>query len=193
MDTKNQQNDFSNPVVIILVLALIGLGGYTFFSKNSNNGESQNNTIPEKSTENIQNTNLNTEAQTTIKPSTPEATVKNETPKPTQANVITNSQPCLSIANDAAQNRINTGEFITARVKKAYFKKSCIYEITGQLTDGRYITMINYAPGDGIIAYCKSNTSEPFTDGSFPVCKDNSSGAEGTDVFHIIEAQYLAD
>lgn len=37
MDTKNQQNNFNNPVVIILVLALVGLGGYVLFSKNSNN------------------------------------------------------------------------------------------------------------------------------------------------------------
>lgn len=37
MDTKNQQNSFNNPVVIILVLALIGLGGYVIFSKKSNN------------------------------------------------------------------------------------------------------------------------------------------------------------
>ena len=37
METKNQQNNFNNPVVIILVLALIGLGGYVIFSKNSSN------------------------------------------------------------------------------------------------------------------------------------------------------------
>lgn len=37
MDTKNQQSNFNNPVVIILVLALLGLGGYVLFSKNSNN------------------------------------------------------------------------------------------------------------------------------------------------------------
>ena len=36
MDTKNQQNILNSPVVIILVLALIGLGGYVLFSKNSN-------------------------------------------------------------------------------------------------------------------------------------------------------------
>lgn len=37
METKNQQNNFSNPVVVILALALVGLGGYMFFSKNLNN------------------------------------------------------------------------------------------------------------------------------------------------------------
>lgn len=37
MDTKNQQNNFNNPIVIVLVLALIGLGGYVLFSKNSTN------------------------------------------------------------------------------------------------------------------------------------------------------------
>ena len=37
MDTKNQQNNFNNPVVIILLLALIGLGGYFIFSRNSSN------------------------------------------------------------------------------------------------------------------------------------------------------------
>ena len=37
MEPKNQENHFNNPVVIILVLALIGLGGYLLFSKNSSN------------------------------------------------------------------------------------------------------------------------------------------------------------
>ena len=36
MDTQNSKNNFSNPVVLILVIALIGLGGYVLFSKNSN-------------------------------------------------------------------------------------------------------------------------------------------------------------
>lgn len=40
MDTNNQQNHFNNPVVIILFLALVGLGGYLLFSKSSNNGNS---------------------------------------------------------------------------------------------------------------------------------------------------------
>ena len=35
MDTNNRPNHFNNPVVIILALALIGLGGYFLFSKNS--------------------------------------------------------------------------------------------------------------------------------------------------------------
>jgi len=36
MDKINQQNSFNNPVIIILTLALIGLGGYVLFSKNQN-------------------------------------------------------------------------------------------------------------------------------------------------------------
>jgi hypothetical protein len=43
METKNQQNNFSNPIVIVLILALIGLGGYILFSKNSTDNQSQNN------------------------------------------------------------------------------------------------------------------------------------------------------
>lgn len=39
METKNQQNNFNNPIVIVLVLALIGLGGYVLFSKNSSNNQ----------------------------------------------------------------------------------------------------------------------------------------------------------
>lgn len=35
MDTKNQQNNFNNPVVVILLIALLGLGGYFIFTKNS--------------------------------------------------------------------------------------------------------------------------------------------------------------
>ena len=42
MDTKSKQNIFSNPVVIVLVLALVGLGGYMLFSKNSNNNSVEN-------------------------------------------------------------------------------------------------------------------------------------------------------
>ncbi|MCX6715637.1 MAG: hypothetical protein NT077_01310 [Candidatus Taylorbacteria bacterium] len=35
METKNQQNSFNNPVAIIIFIALLGLGGYFLFSKNS--------------------------------------------------------------------------------------------------------------------------------------------------------------
>ena len=35
MDIKNQQNNFNNPVVIILVLALFGLGSYVLFNDKS--------------------------------------------------------------------------------------------------------------------------------------------------------------
>ena len=43
MDTKNQKNNLNNSIVIILVLALFGLGGYVLFSKNSTNNQLQNN------------------------------------------------------------------------------------------------------------------------------------------------------
>ena len=39
METKNQQNHFNNPVVIILLVALVGFGGYFLFSKNQNTPE----------------------------------------------------------------------------------------------------------------------------------------------------------
>lgn len=39
MDKNNQQNNFNNPIVIVLVLALIGLGGYVLFFKNSSNNQ----------------------------------------------------------------------------------------------------------------------------------------------------------
>jgi len=44
METNNQQNHFNNPVVVILLVALIGLGGYLLFSKNSSNSNSQDQT-----------------------------------------------------------------------------------------------------------------------------------------------------
>jgi hypothetical protein len=42
MNTKNQQNSLNNLVIIILALALVGLGGYVLFYKNSSDSQSQN-------------------------------------------------------------------------------------------------------------------------------------------------------
>ncbi len=44
METNNKDNHFNNPVVIILLLALIGLGGYVVFSKNSSGSDLENKT-----------------------------------------------------------------------------------------------------------------------------------------------------
>ena len=41
METNHQQNHFNNPVVIVLFLALIAVGGYFLFSKNSQNDKEQ--------------------------------------------------------------------------------------------------------------------------------------------------------
>jgi len=41
MDTKNQQNNFSHPVVIITILILIFIGGYFLLSKNQNSKQSE--------------------------------------------------------------------------------------------------------------------------------------------------------
>ncbi len=55
MDTKNQQNSFNNPVVVILVIALVGLGGYVLFSKNSTN-DLENKASETKPVEQVSNT-----------------------------------------------------------------------------------------------------------------------------------------
>ncbi len=58
MDTKSQ-NQFNNPVVIILVVALLGLGAYVIFSQNQNNTQpTQSNQNYQQVTDNSQNTQL---------------------------------------------------------------------------------------------------------------------------------------
>ena len=73
MDKNNQQNSFNNPVVIILVLALVGLGGYVLFSKNSTN-DLENKTSEIVSVEQVSNTNIpqtNTTQPKVVKTQTP--------------------------------------------------------------------------------------------------------------------------
>lgn len=41
METKNQQSNFNNPIIIILVITLIALGGYVLFSKSSNTSDNK--------------------------------------------------------------------------------------------------------------------------------------------------------
>ncbi len=43
MESENQQNHFNNPVVIILLIALLGLGGYVLFSQKHQNLTPQDN------------------------------------------------------------------------------------------------------------------------------------------------------
>ena len=57
MEEKNQQNHLNNPVVVILVLALVGLGGYFLFSKNSNTLPNQ---VSENTTPNSQQAEIDT-------------------------------------------------------------------------------------------------------------------------------------
>lgn len=73
MDTKNQQNNFNNPIVIILVLALVGLGGYVLFSKSSSNNL-ENKTSETVPVEQVLNTNTqptNTPQPKVVKTQTP--------------------------------------------------------------------------------------------------------------------------
>lgn len=70
MDTKNQQNNFNNPVVIVLILALVGLGGYVLFSKNSSDN------IENKTTDSVnipktqETQTVQTQPVNTVKPKT---------------------------------------------------------------------------------------------------------------------------
>lgn len=76
MDTKNQQNNFNNPIVIILLLALIGLGGYVIFSKNSNSN------LENKTTD---SSNVPQTQETPITPTQPQpTTVVNQKTEPSQ-------------------------------------------------------------------------------------------------------------
>jgi len=59
MDKNNQQNYFSNPVVIVLVIILVGLGGYLLFSKNSNVSDNKVSDLSNIPTN--QDTNTNTQ------------------------------------------------------------------------------------------------------------------------------------
>ncbi len=57
MDTKNQNNYFNNPVVIILLFVLIGLGVYVIFLKNSNNNGVENKIFETQSIEKVSDIN----------------------------------------------------------------------------------------------------------------------------------------
>jgi hypothetical protein len=56
MDTKNQQNNFSHPAVIITVLILIFIGGYFLLNKNQNSKQSEIDALKTE-VENLKNSN----------------------------------------------------------------------------------------------------------------------------------------
>ncbi|MES3017414.1 MAG: hypothetical protein V4721_06525 [Bacteroidota bacterium] len=77
MEKNQQQNHFNNPVVIILFIALVGLGGYFLFSKNQNDSQVK----PDTSQEQIDNLKKELDAlkqngSTNTKPSTTTAKEK---------------------------------------------------------------------------------------------------------------------
>lgn len=80
MDTKNQQSNFNNPIVIILFLALVGLGGYLLFSKNSTSNleDKASDTVPveQVSNTNTQPTNITQPTTNTTQPKV----IKTQTP-----------------------------------------------------------------------------------------------------------------
>ena len=70
---KINKNHFNNPIVVILVLTLIGLGGYVLFSKSSDNNS------PNPATTSIQ---LPQTDNQTIPTATVQAQPQNTTPQP---------------------------------------------------------------------------------------------------------------
>lgn len=166
----------------IVVIALIA-GAYYFGTT------SKNSTEP---TENIQSatTPLLIQEQPPAKQPAPEVKAKTETPKSaqtnTQTNVITNSQACLTIANQAIQNEEAGGIMHDIKVLQAHFKQStnnCYYEIQYPI-NGDIMTSIHYAPYDQTIATCANAPG---------VCYQSDNGYINEAIFHLIEAQYLAN
>lgn len=87
MDTKNQQNNFNNPIVIVLILALLGLGGYVLFSKNSDIGVE--NQITDSSV-------VSQTQETQVAPTTPANNIK-PTSEPSQLSV--KQKECADLFN----------------------------------------------------------------------------------------------
>ncbi len=109
MDTKNQQNNFNNPVVIILVLALIGLGGYILFSRTSNVSDNKVSDLPNLS--NTQDTNTNTQSPVIEPKITPKVnqvapTSQPSVPKTQTTNFELSTNPNYLLSKDFNQNKV---------------------------------------------------------------------------------------
>jgi len=117
-----------------------------------------------------------------IKSTVPQAKIKTDIPKQSQTNVITNSQPCLEIASGVVKN----SSLENIKVLQAHFKQStnnCYYELQ-YVINGDTMTSIHYAPYDEIIATCAKISG---------ACYQSGKGDINESIFHLIEAQYLAN
>lgn len=115
----------------------------------------------------------------------------NQTPKVSD-NLITNSAPCLAIAQDAARNGEIQGLGDYVVVKESHFKNSaCYYELAYEydIAGGRMTsTMIQAAPNNTIVAYCGYNHNTGATN-----CYDNNTNEITLSVFRLIEANLLTN
>ena len=87
MNTENQQNNnLGNPLVIILVLALVGLGGYVLLSKNSNGVANQT----------TGSSDISQTQQTQVAPTT---AVNNVAPTSGTSQLATKQKECADLFN----------------------------------------------------------------------------------------------
>jgi len=178
--------------IVIVVIALIA-GAYYFGTT------SKNSTQPVENNQGTQTPVVAEEQPPVKQPVTQNIEIPKSTQKSMQPTVVTNSQSCLDIANNAAENDLGK-YYKNVFVLQAHFKQStgnCYYEMTGQHIseatnpNGNYYTVISYAPNDNIIAQCGNSISQPFTgNDAETTCLLNGSPSNVA-MFHLIEAQYL--
>jgi len=176
-------------ITIILIIVIVVAFGAFYFGKNSNNNKTQISADTSNQTSSSNQLSPIASSQPEAQKTTPQTlptTIQTKPKQATQAVVITNSQPCLEIANQAVQSEEASGIMSGTKVLQAHFKQSlnnCYYEIQYPMS-GDTITSIHYAPNDQTIATCAQLSKS---------CYQSDYGYINESAFHLIEAQYLAN